>query len=195
MNLTLKTESVASRKSKDISFAISFALVSFGYTLFVGQIGTMITGIAGINYIFAIGHAIIMSVSLLVYRGRRWRFFFQSLLLTLLIIPTHMAGTPFDALARIPMVINNFFADLLFNSLYGFFQRVNRLVWWATLAAITTTLLDSFFTVIIWSQIYSPEFMATYVNVVILMIPVIIVEAVAGGYLGYKIYGRVEKLV
>jgi hypothetical protein len=195
MNLTLKTESVASRKSKDISFAISFALVSFGYTVFVGQIGTMITGIAGINYIFAIGHAIIMSVSLLVYRGRRWRFFFQSLLLTLLIIPTHMAGTPFDALARIPMVINNFFADLLFNSLYGFFQRVNRLVWWATLAAITTTLLDSFFTVIIWSQIYSPEFMATYVNVVILMIPVIIVEAVAGGYLGYKIYGRVEKLV
>jgi len=33
-----------------------------------------------------------------------------------------------------------------------------------------------------------------FIPIMSVMLPVIIIEAIAGGYIGYKIFGRVEKL-
>jgi len=35
---------------------------------------------------------------------------------------------------------------------------------------------------------YSPEYASTFVGIFLMMLPVIIIESAAGGYLGFKIY-------
>jgi hypothetical protein len=51
------------------------------------------------------GHAIVISFALLIYKGKRWRFAFQSIIVAILFIPTFAMGTPFDVLARMPLIL------------------------------------------------------------------------------------------
>ena len=62
-------------KSRDITLVILLAVVSFVYTVFVGQLGNLLTGIQGLNYLVIIGHMIFISYGFLMYEGRRWRLF------------------------------------------------------------------------------------------------------------------------
>jgi hypothetical protein len=179
-------------KSKEITLIIIFAVLGFVYTVFVAQIGYLITGIPGVNFVFIIGHVILISSQLLLYAGRRWRFFISSVLFVFLIIPTNFAGTSFDMLSRIPLVIHAFFADLFFNSIYGFFESHNKLFWWTILVSIEYNVLNPFFSILLYQFLYPPQFVASFINVVLLMLPVIIVESIFGGYMGYKIYERIK---
>ena len=179
-------------KSKDITLIIVFAVLGLIYTVFVAQMGYLITGILGVNFLFIIGYAIFISSQLLLYAGRRWRFFISSVLFVFLIIPTNFAGTPFDMLSRTPLMIHAFFVDLLFNSIYGFFESHNKLFWWTILVSIEYNMINPFFSILIYHFLYPPEYVASFINVVLLMLPVIIVESIGGGYIGYKIYERIK---
>ena len=180
--------------SRDIALVISISAMSFVYAAFVSQLGNLITGIMGFNYLFTIGHAILISVAILLYEGRRWRFLFQSVVVALLFVPTYQAGTPFDVLARIPIIINTFLGDLVFNSVYSFFRKRNQLKWWAILTVTTFWICSPFLFMLNLYLFYPPEGFITFTNTVLLMLPVIIIESIIGGYLGYNIYERVKNI-
>jgi hypothetical protein len=162
----------------------------------VGQLATMITGIPGANYVLIIVFAIQTSFALLMYQGRRWRFFAQMTLATFLIIPTYIGGIPFDLLSKMNWIVNSFQCDLLFNSVYRTFKKRNKLVWWAILVSVELWSLNPFFGLIIKSLLlYPPEFMMKFIGLLPFLLPVIIAECIAGGYLGHKIYERIKKIL
>src|SRR3972149_7816878 len=180
-------------KSRDLALVILLSVVSFLYTVFVGQLGNLITGVLGLNYIFIFGHAIFISFGFLMYEGRRWRFLLQTTLVALLTIPTYMSGMPFDVLARIPMIIGAFFSDFILNSVYAAFRKRNRLVLWGTLAVFVFLIFTPFFVAMNMFLFYAPEVFTMYVTVSFLLLPVTIVEVVVGSIVGYKICKRVKK--
>ena len=153
----------------------------------------MFTGILGLNYFFVVGHAIFISFGLLMYEGRRWRFFLQGAIVGLLFIPTFSVGTPFDVLARIPVFVANFFVDIIMNSIYYRFKKSDKLMWWAILGATSALFLLPFFTIINMYLFYPPQLLDSFVYVIGLLLPVIVIEAVAGAYIGFKTYIRIKK--
>lgn len=180
--------------TRDLSLVILFSVVSLFYGAAVTPL-TMILGvIPGAVHLFGIGHSIIISLALLTYEGRRWRFFLQGLLVTFLFLPTTAGGFTFDILSKTPIMFGSFFADLIFNSVYGHFQRRNRLSLWAALASLSFFFLDLVSRYPVWSLLYSSAVMAAFVYGLLFMMPVIVVEWTSGGLIGYKIYQRVKRI-
>jgi hypothetical protein len=178
-------------ESRDIALVIILAVTSFIYTVFLGQLGNLFTGILGFNYLFIIGHAIIISFSFLIYEGRRWRFLLQSMIVALLTLPTFQSGAPFDLLARAPMIIGSFFADAIFNSLYPYFCLRNKVVLWAILVPVAFLLITPLTMAVNLFLFYASEAFILYVNVFLLLLPVTMTEAIIGGFVGYKIFKRI----
>ncbi len=181
--------------SKELCFIIFMAVLGLVISVLVVQLATMLTGIPGANYVFTILLAIQTSYSLLMYQGRRWRFFFQMTLYTFLIFPTFIGGVPFDLLSKIHMVINAFFGDLIFNSVYGFFRKQDRLLLWAILGSMIFWVMNPIFGLMIKPFFFPPEFVTKLVDVIKLLSPVILIESIAGGYIGYKIYERTKSFL
>ena len=179
-------------RSRDLALVITISVLSLIYTTFVSQIGNMLTGISSSNYLFTVGHAILISVAMLLYEGRRWRLFAQCVLVSILFIPTYQGGTPFDPLARLPIIVDAFFVDIIFNSSYGFFEKRNQLFWWAILSVIFYCTTSPFFFMLNMYLFYPTEILTSFMSVAFLMLPVIFIESVIGGYFGYKIYERVK---
>ncbi|MEJ2242726.1 MAG: hypothetical protein P8Y18_11390, partial [Candidatus Bathyarchaeota archaeon] len=151
----------------------------------------MITGIPGASYFFTIFHAIITSFSLLIYKGKRWRFFFQMVLLTFLIIPTYIGGIPFDLLSKTNLIVVAFIVDLVFNSLHNSFSRTQKLIFWSILTSVTFWLLNPLFGIIIKSiLLFPPDYIERLIGVISTIFPIIIIEAIIGGWIGYKIFLR-----
>jgi hypothetical protein len=129
-----------------------------------------------------------------MYGGRRWRIFAQTLLInSLAILPIVPNWTAPMAMATIA---NSFIVDSVFNSLYGKFKRDDRLFWWTLLVQVYywTTLpfwLLPFFSLFAPIERFIAEW---FVPVMSIMLPIAIVEALAGSYIRYNIYRRVEKL-
>jgi hypothetical protein len=180
-------------ESRDLALVILLAVASFLYTLFLGQLGNLITGILGLNYIFIFGHAILISFSFLIYEGRRWRFLLQGILVALLTLPTYQSGAPFDLLARVPMIIGSLFSDSIFNSVYTFFHKHDKLIWWAILVAVGFLLVTPLMVAVNMFLFYTPEVFTLFVNVFLLLLPVTMTEAIIGGFIGYKIYRRAKR--
>lgn len=181
-------------KSRDLALVIILAVVSFIYSIFVGQLGNLITGIQGFNYLFIVGHAIFISFGFLMYEGRRWRLLLQGVLAALLTLTTYLSGAPFDVLSKMPMIATSFFGDLIFNSFYTFFKNRNRLIWLAILVAVGFVFMLPIFVTLNMFFFYPPEALTMYINVYLLLLPLTIIETVIGGYLGYRIYERVKKI-
>ncbi len=179
-------------ESRDIALVIILAVTSFIYTVFLGQLGNLFTGILGFNYLFIIGHAIIISFSFLIYEGRRWRFLLQSMIVALLTLPTFQSGAPFDLLARAPMIIGSFFADAIFNSLYPYFCLKNKVVLWAILVPVAFLIITPLTMAVNLFLFYTSEAFLLYVNVFLLLLPVTMTEAIIGGFVGYKIFKRIS---
>ena len=179
--------------SKDLCFIIVLSVVGLVSTTLVAQMAGLISGIRGANYVFTIILAIQTSLSFLVYEGRRWRLFAQISLFTILIIPTYLSGPPFSVQSKLHFFITGFIADLILNSLYDAFRKREQLKLWAILGSLLFWVTLPFFSLMIRPLFFSPEAVAFFANVVLLLLPVIVVEAIAGGYLGYHIYLRVRK--
>ena len=179
--------------SKEIAVIIVLAALSFVSTILIVQTAGMITGIPGANFIFTIILAIQTSFALLYYQGKRWRFFAQMALFYLLVIPTYLGGTPFDALGKTHFLITAFLTDVVVNSLYSYFNKQKRLLLFSCFAGLFYWVLQPFIGVGVASVLFMPDYATRLLSVVTLLSPVIIAEALAGGYIGYKIYQRIVK--
>jgi hypothetical protein len=180
--------------SRDVALVILFAVVNVASIYLVGQMAWLVSGIPGSNMIFIITGVIINSVALLMYEGRRWRFLLQTVIFVILIIPTHLVGTPFSILPRIPSIINGIHADILFMTLYGGFKKRNQLRLWVIICMVEFFLVNPLLTGITFSYLFPPEFVETFVTVVIILLPVSITESVIGALIGYRIFQRTKKL-
>ena len=156
-------------KSRDLALVIMLAVVSFIYSVFVGQLGNLLTGIYGLNFLFYIGSAIFISFGFLAYRGRRWRLLLQGMLVALLTLPTYFSGAPFDVLARIPMILNSLFADVVYNTGYNYFEKNHRLRWLSILLGVGFIVTSPFF------------------------VTLNIIEGAIGGAIAYQIFFKLEK--
>jgi len=173
-----------------------FAVLNFVFLTLVAQVPYVITGIPGIGWAFSIFYNITFSFALLYYKGKRWLFFLQGVLFQLLTLVLPSSITSDILVAKIPFIINVFILDVIFNSLYGFFKKRNNMVWWAILGQVYFWTTEPFWILLFYSLFSFIEGVSTawFIPVMSLMLPVMIIEAIAGGYLGYKIYRRVEKL-
>ena len=183
------------KNSRDLTLIIMFAVLNLVLMVLIGQIPEMITGIPAIGYAFIIFYAITSSVALLIYEGKRWRLFTQGLLFNSIALLSVQIWTPTAALVAI---LTSFIIDVVFNSYYGFFKRKNKLLWWVILGQVY-----SWTTQPIWTLLFVSLFLAPFeavlrnwfIPIILVVFPLIIIEAIAGGYIGYRIYGRVKKLV
>ena len=153
----------------------------------------MVTGILGFNYFFVIGHAVIISLSFLIYQGRRWRFLVQSVIVAFLTLPTFMTGQPYDVLSKWPSIAGALLVDLVFISLYPLFIRRKQLLLWAFLSVLVFFLITPLFAAINMILFYPPQVFTTYVSVYLLLFPVTIVELLIGSFLGKQIFTRINK--
>ncbi len=179
--------------SKDIGLVAVLAALGFVTAVSVGQIGYLLVGVPGINYIFLVFQSIQTGFALLVYQGKRWRFLAQMTIFTILIIPVNLGGVAFDFLGKTHYIIAAFFTDLIANSTYNYFKKHNKTKYWAVLnGGLLFWILQPSASITVNLLLFVPQ-TAQFISVVALLWPLIIVESVAGSYIGYKIYRRIAK--
>ena len=178
--------------SRDITLVILTAVVVFVFAVSFFQLAGLMSGILGANYIFTLGMALLVSLTFLLFEGRRWRFFLHNTLVALLTLPLHFGGPPYDIFPRLVVIFTGFVADLIINSVYKVFFDRNKLVWWSILSGAGFFLFLPFFQILFFPLFFSAQFVATFTNVVFLMLPWIVGGGIAGGYLGYKVYKRIS---
>jgi hypothetical protein len=182
------------KSSRDTALIIMFAVLNLVLMVLIGQVPELIAGIPAIGYAFNIFYAITGSIALLMYEGRRWRIFTQSLLFNSLALFFVQNYTP---IAAIVVLLASFIMDVVFNSYYESFKRRNKLPWWGILSQVYSHTTQPIWTLLFVSLFLAPfeaVLRTWFFPVICMVLPVIIIEAIAGGYLGYKIYLRVAKL-
>jgi hypothetical protein len=92
------------------------------------------------------------------------------------------------------MIANAFVVDIIFNSVYGLYRKQDRLLLWSIMVSVAFWVMNPFFGFMIKPFFFSPEFAFRLLDILYWILPVIIVESIAGGYFGYKIYKRIEKI-
>jgi hypothetical protein len=178
--------------SRDIAIIIITAVVNLVLSVFIFQMASLIIGVQGFNFIFTFGFATIISLTFLLFEGRRWRFFFHNALAMLLLLPTSFGGTPFNVFPRLVIILAGIPGDVVLNTLYPIFKEKNRMVWWSILTTLFFIPLVNLFQILLFPLYFPPEFVTTYLNVLLIMSPFIFVGAIIGGYLGYQVYKRIE---
>ena len=182
------------KNTRDLALIIFFAVLNFIFMVVIGQVANSITFIPGIGYAFIIFYSIIASIAWLMYEGRRWRILAQGLLfnsLALLFIPSRRSPIVIGA------ILNVLIVDLIFNSVYGFFRKKNKLLWWIEFLQVFFWAIAPLWDVLFLSLFVYPfesVLKTWFIPIMSVMLPIMIVEALAGGYIGYKIYQRVVKL-
>ncbi len=179
--------------SKDIAFVVLFSVLNFVYSALVGQLARLLSGIAGSNLLLIIGGVIINAFTLLYFDGRRWRFALTNILFALLTIPTNFSGVPFDIVGRFPIFVVPVITDILFNSVYEFFKRKNQLFLWVIIDMIVFFLLTPFSYSLFFSLFYAPNVASAFINTVVLLLPIVIIESIVGAVIGYKIFQRLKR--
>ena len=180
--------------SKDVTLVIFLGIIGLIQGVFIIQMGNVLTGLPGVNYFFSILLAIWISLSFLVFEGRRWRSFLTVLIFIILTIPTYIMGLPYDLSPRIPAILNIFVIDILFNSFYDSFKQRGKLLRWSILLSISFIFLDIVFRVLTYPLFFPAAYISTFLNITTWLTPIILLESVAGGYLGYKIFQRIKNL-
>ena len=182
------------KESRDIAIIIMLGVTGFIFMALIGQIPNLISGIPGITYAFHIVYSILQSISWLMFEGRRWRIVAQGLLISLLASTVIPMWTTAVALSTI---VNMLIVDLVFNSFHGVFERKKKLLQWLILGQVYYWSTHSLWVLLFSSLLFYP-FEAVmnnwFIPIMSVMLPVIIIEAVVGSYVGYRIYRRVEKV-
>ena len=160
-------------------------------------ITNQITGViyvVGLSYVFTIFYAINASVAWLMYEGRRWRILLQAILfntLTSIFIPSS------TIVLGVAGVLHAFTADLIFNSFYRQFKTNNKLFWWIILLQIFFWVTAPFFTFVFLASFVYP--INSVLNIFLIPtltvgLPIMVIEAILGAIIGYKIFQRVENI-
>jgi hypothetical protein len=176
--------------SRDITLIMMFAVLIFVFRLLIDR-GVGMINIPGFAYILSIFFSVIYSLFFLMCKGRRWRLFLQALLSTLLY--TIFINTSFHP-TEMATLLNLFIADVVFNSLYGRFERKNKLLGLILLFQVYFWATYSLWLLVSYSVLFYPfeAFLKNWFIPTISLMPVLIVEGLAGGFAGYQIYRRVK---
>ena len=178
---------------KDFTLIIMFAVLNFVFAALIGQVPRLITGIPGIGYMLIIFYSITISVALLFYQGRRWRFSMQGILFAFLTLS--LGASSAALISKISLIINAFVLDTVFNSFYDYFKRNDKLKWWVILGQVYYWVTDSFWLLLVNLMFYELEpVIATWYMIMPFILPIMFIEAIAGGYLGYNIFQRIKKV-
>jgi len=180
--------------SRDVALVIMFAVLSFTNFAIVLQTFSSLTGISGIVYGVDIVGATLGTVGFLMFEGRRWRRTVLGLLIFFLSLSLNLGGGAFNVITRIPIILKMFIGDVVFNSFYGNFKRRDKLIWLAIIQSVSFFILSPFFDIMFFSFFVPFKTLTPLLNLVIIMQPLIIGLSITGGYIGYKIYKRVDKL-
>ena len=181
------------KNSRDLSLIIIVVVLNFTIMLITNQI-TSVIYVVGLSYVFTIFYAINASVAWLMYEGRRWRILLQAILfntVTSLFIPSS------TIVLGVSGVLHAFTADLIFNSFYSQFKTKNRLFWWIILLQIFFWVTAPFFTFVFLASFVYP--INSVLNIFLIPtltvgLPIMIIEAILGAIIGYKIFQRVENI-
>jgi hypothetical protein len=180
--------------SKDLTLVTVMAALGAVTAASIVQMGYIFTGLPGVNCIFIIFLAIQTGFSLLIYQGRRWRFFAQMTIFSFLIIPTGLAGAPFDFIGKFNYAIAGFFVDLIANSVYNYFRKQNKLRLWSIFSGgFLFWTIQPIISVALLVAFYAPSVASTYTSILSILYPLFFIEAISGSYTGYKIYKRIYK--
>lgn len=181
--------------SKDLALTLVFAVLNFVFLVLIAQVPYLITGLPGVGYVFNIFYNIIFSFSLLYYEGKRWLFLLQNVIFQLLSLVLPGTFAPTFLVAKIPFLINVIVLDIVFNSLYDFFRKNNNLVWWSILGQVYFWTIQPFLVLLFLSLFNFIEGVSTawFIPIMSIMLPIMIIEAIVGGYIGFRIYDRFEK--
>lgn len=178
--------------SRDVALVIALAVVTLVYSILVFQVGFLLTGIPGANYIFVIGQAILSSLTLLLFEGRRWRLVVMVTLFGFLSLPTYSMGAPFNIFPRIPLFLGALQSDIIFNTFYSKFKKMNQFALFAIIYSIENFIVDGLFRIAMYPFFYSADYVSMFVSIFFSMLPVIIIESLLGGIIGYTIYRRIQ---
>jgi len=182
------------QKTRDLTFVIVFAALSFITWGTLGQLPGTLTGIKGIAYAFLIIHAIPQAVAMLFFEGRRWRFFLMHTLFLLLSLPTNMGGAPFDVIMRSPLILVGLIVDVVVNSFYNLARTQGKIKLWLTLGTAFRWAIDPFVYIFIVNFYIATDVIPIYLPIFLLLTPLILAEGAATGYFAYKIYFRLKKI-
>ena len=181
--------------SRDVVYVILFSALSVVNLATVIQFFSIVVPVPGIGYGVDIIGAILGGVAFLLYRGRRWRLLAQGTLIALLTMPFTIGGLAAgNIIARIPIILRALILDVVFMSFYGNFKRRNKLLLLTILQLLFFFTVGPFIHMLFFSLFIPVEVLRLTYYSVLLMLPLIIVLTVIGGYTGYKIYERVEKI-
>ena len=180
--------------SRDVALIIAFAVLSFINFAVVLQTFSLLTGIPGIGYGVDLIGAIIATVGFLLFEGKRWRISVLGLLVYFLSLSLYFGVGSFNVITRIPIFLKMFITDIVFNSFYGYFERRNKMIWLAIGQSVYFFMTSPFISILFFSLFVPFETLTPLLNLVIFMLPLILGVSLTGGYIGYKIYKRLEKL-
>lgn len=181
------------KNSKDLALIIIFAVLNFTILLITDQITSLIYMI-GLSYVFTILYAINASVAWLMYEGRRWRILGQAILfntLASLFVPSRAI------VLGIAGILHALTADLIFNSFYGNFKSRDKLLWWIILLQIFFWATQPiWFLVFLAWLVYPLESVLKvfFIPTMTVGLPIMMVSAIAGAIIGYKVFRRVENI-
>jgi hypothetical protein len=185
--------------SRDISLIITFSAFTLIFGVLIGRVPDLITGIAGIGYVFTIVYSISQSVLWSLFEGRRWRILVKVLIVRLISLFLFTSGNlSYSIPPTLATILNSAIIDVFFNSFYSYFKRKNKLFWWIILAQLYFWSTHTLWILVFTSILYFPfESVIQYwfIPVALVMLPIMILEAIIGGSIGYKIYRRVERLL
>lgn len=179
--------------SRDISLVIITSVIVFTVSVTVFQLPRLLTGNGALGYITTIGMAFLISLTFLLFEGRRWRFFAHNTLVVILSLPTSFIGVPFDIFPRLVSILAGIIADIILNSVYKRFSESQKLLWWSILICLEFFTVLPLLQLLFYPLYFPPEFIEIFSNVVLVMSPWIIGGAIAGGYFGYKVYKKYIK--
>lgn len=136
---------------------------------------------------------ILISLALLLYRGRRWRFLLQGVLIALLTLPLNGASINFTLISSVAIIIiNSLHGDLLFNSLYQYFNKRKKLKHWAIMSTTQFYLMAIVLNIINFYLFFSTIELMAYFNSLLLIVPLVIIECYLGAEIGFRVFQRLE---
>lgn len=177
---------------RDITLIVMFSVLVFVFRLLVDR-GVGMIGIPGFGFVLSVFFSIIYSLAFLMFRGRRWRLFLQALLSTLLY--TTLINPVFRPTEMVTL-LDLFVVDVVFNSFYRSFEGKNRLLWLTFLIQVYFWATYQLWLLAFYSVLFSPfeVFLKNWFIPTISILPVLIIEGLTGGFIGYEIYLRVKVL-
>lgn len=185
--------------SREIGLIIVFAVILVVFRFLIGRIVSMIQippfG-TSTGYLLSIFYSMIHSLAFLTYKGKRWTLFSQALISTLLYL---VFVNPTLQAVEMATVTNLFIVDVVFNTFYGSFEKKKKLLWLVIIFQVYYWITHStwvlFYLSIFFPYTFQGLIIYWFIPIMSILIPIMVIEGLVGGFTGYKIFKRVEKLL